>query len=100
MSWDMTLRTLAALVLVLGMIAGVAALARRFGLAGGVGGSRGRRRLAVVEMLPVDSRRRLLLVRKDQVEHLLLIGGPTDILVEKGVIVDGRAEAQSERVDQ
>jgi hypothetical protein len=33
----------------------------------------------------VDSHRRLVLVRRDDVEHLLLIGGPTDVVVERDI---------------
>jgi flagellar protein FliO/FliZ len=44
-----------------------------------------RRRLGVVESTAIDSRRRLLLVRRDNVEHLIMIGGPVDMLVETGI---------------
>ncbi|NJR13499.1 MAG: hypothetical protein HC779_03670 [Phyllobacteriaceae bacterium] len=33
-------------------------------------------RLAVTDAVPVDSHRRLVLVRRDDVEHLIMIGGP------------------------
>ena len=50
------------------------------------GGNKGRQpRLAVTDAVPVDSQRRLVLVRRDDVEHLILIGGPTDIVVEAGI---------------
>ena len=42
-------------------------------------------RLAVVDTAPIDSRRSLVIVRRDNVEHLLLIGGPTDLLVEPNI---------------
>lgn len=42
-------------------------------------------RLAVTDAAPVDSHRRLILVRRDDVEHLIMIGGPTDIVVETGI---------------
>ena len=45
----------------------------------------GDRRLAVVEASGVDAHRRLLLVRRDDVEHLLLVGGPSDIVVEANI---------------
>jgi flagellar protein FliO/FliZ len=49
-------------------------------------GPRGRQpRLAVIEAASVDGRRRLVLVRRDNVEHLLLIGGPTDVVVEPSI---------------
>lgn len=52
---------------------------------GGIG--RGRvPRLAVVDATPVDSRRRLVLVRRDNVEHLILIGGPSDLVVEPSIV--------------
>lgn len=46
---------------------------------------RGRnRRLSLVEALPLDPKRQLLIVRRDGVEHLVLIGGPQDVVVETG----------------
>lgn len=55
---------------------------------GGPGvGQRGRQpRLAVMDVAVVDARRRLVLVRRDGVEHLLLIGGPSDLVVEQTII--------------
>ena len=49
-------------------------------------GPRGRQqRLAVLDSASVDGRRRLVLIRRDNVEHLLLIGGPTDVVVEPNI---------------
>jgi hypothetical protein len=42
-------------------------------------------RLAVIDAASVDARRRLVLVRRDNVEHLLLIGGPTDVVIEPNI---------------
>lgn len=51
-----------------------------------VAGGRNRKtRLAVMDAAPVDSQRRLVLVRRDDVEHLILIGGPTDVVVERDI---------------
>ncbi|MDW8397738.1 MAG: flagellar biosynthetic protein FliO [Acetobacteraceae bacterium] len=65
------------------LLAGIVALllllargARRFGLAPAAG-----RRLKVEEVLPLDSRRRLLIVRCDGREALLLTGGSQDVVV-------------------
>lgn len=50
------------------------------------GGHRDRKaRLAVLDVAAVDSRRRLVLIRRDEVEHLVLIGGPNDIVVEQNI---------------
>lgn len=48
------------------------------------GGRRGQR-LAISEYYEVDKLRRLVLVRRDNVEHLVLIGGPQDIVIESGI---------------
>ena len=49
------------------------------------GGRQRKARLAVMDAAAVDSHRRLVLVRRDDVEHLLLIGGPTDVVVEQNI---------------
>lgn len=80
------LRFVAALVFVLGLIGLGGWAMRRLGwaAAGSAGGRRGRR-LQVLEVLPLDTRRRLVLIRRDQVEHLLLLGATGDVVVEKGI---------------
>lgn len=51
-----------------------------------VAGGRNRKtRLAVMDAAAVDSQRRLVLVRRDDVEHLILIGGPSDVVVEQNI---------------
>jgi flagellar protein FliO/FliZ len=85
MSWDIYAKAIGALVFVLGMIAGAAWLARRFGAAGGAMMRRSKRRLGLIEALPLDGRRRLLLIRRDGVEHLLLVGGGGDLVIESGL---------------
>lgn len=42
-------------------------------------------RLAFVERTSLDGGRHLLLVRRDDVEHLILVGGPIDLVVETGI---------------
>lgn len=84
----LAVRFFLAFLIVLGLIGATAWAVRRFG-AGRLGGStsRGRQpRLAVIDYASVDARRRLLLVRRDNVEHLLLIGGPTDVVVEANIV--------------
>jgi hypothetical protein len=77
-----------AFVAVLALIGALAWLVRRFaGNRLGANTNRGRMpRLAVIDAAAVDGRRRLVLVRRDNVEHLLMIGGPTDIVVEPNIL--------------
>lgn len=47
------------------------------------------KRLGVVDQAPVDGRRRLLLIRRDGVEHLVMTGGPLDLVIETGIGTNG-----------
>ncbi|GGB25743.1 hypothetical protein GCM10011505_03690 [Tistrella bauzanensis] len=81
------LRTVLGLALVAGLIGLVALGVRRWGDRSGAP-ARGRgRRVTVVETRQVDPKRRLILVRRDDVEHLLLIGGDADLVVERNIPV-------------
>jgi hypothetical protein len=40
----------------------------------------------VIDAAMVDGRRRLVLIRRDNVEHLLIIGGPTDVVIEQSIV--------------
>ncbi len=92
MDWDIYLRSLMAFGVVVALIGGAAWLARRFGAGGMLPRGRRQRRLSVVQMLPLDNRRRLVLVRRDGVEHLLLIGGTADLVIERGRVADFSAD--------
>ena len=52
--------------------------------AGRVRGRRGQR-LGISEYHELDKMRRLVLVRRDNVEHLVLIGGPQDVVIEQSI---------------
>src|SRR6516225_501411 len=53
------------------------------------------RRLAFIERTRLDGGRKLLLVRRDNVEHLMLIGGPIDLVVETGIQAEAYAKADT-----
>jgi hypothetical protein len=58
-------------------------------LSGKISGRRGSR-LGVSEFHEVDKTRRLVLIRRDGVEHLVMIGGPQDVVIETGIdVADG-----------
>ncbi|MGV3552499.1 hypothetical protein [Rhizobium sp.] len=62
------------------------------------GGQKREPRLMVLDAAAVDPKRRLVLVRRDEVEHLIMIGGPTDIVIETGIIERARTAAMPERM--
>ena len=91
----LAVRFFLAFLIVLGLIGAAAWAVRRFGSARLGGAVRGRQpRLAVIEYATVDARRRLLLVRRDNVEHLMMIGGPTDVVVEPNIVRAAPATAR------
>lgn len=84
----------AAIVVVLLILAWV--LVRRYSLSGIRHGRSKVPRLSIVDAMPVDARRRLVLVRRDNVEHLILIGGPSDLVVEQTIVRQRRPKAVTE----
>lgn len=56
------------------------------------------KRLEVIEHANVDGRRRLMLIRRDDVEHLIMTGGPVDVVIETG-IGESRREPLTSRHD-
>ena len=77
-------RFLFALIFVIALIALLALVARRagFGYPVTLNKSLNARRLKIVETASVDGRRRLVLVRRDNVEHLLIIGQNSETVIE------------------
>jgi len=83
----LAVRFFLAFLIVLALIGATAWAVRRFGSGRLGANTRGRQpRLAVIDYASVDGRRRLILVRRDNVEHLLMIGGPTDVVVEPNIV--------------
>ncbi len=60
------------------------------------GGQSRQQRLAIMDATPVDNRRRLVLVRRDNVEHLVLIGGMNDIVIEQNIKPEAEIVVQSD----
>lgn len=86
MDFSIYFRFLFALVFVLALIGLIAWGARRLGiLRGTIRAKGGKRRLDVVEIAPIDSKHRLALVRRDQTEHLILLGSTGDLVIESGI---------------
>lgn len=53
------------------------------------GGRARQPRLAVLDAAAVDTRRRIVLIRRDDVEHLVMIGGLTDVVIESRIVQSG-----------
>jgi len=89
MDFDLThgfVRLILALIFVLGLILLLAAAYKKWaaGKVGTVG--RGRdKRIAILEVVTLDPSRRVILLRRDGVEHLVLVGGGNDVVIESGI---------------
>ena len=81
---DTFTRAVIVLMGVLALLGLLAWLIQRLGWLGPALSGRGRR-IGVIEAAAVDAKRRLVLVRRDDVEHLVLTGPAGDIVIETGI---------------
>lgn len=84
METDLLLRSLLALVFVGALIAVCAILAKKFALKHLMPRNKGEKRLHIEEVAMLDTKRRLMLVRRDDKEHLILLG-QSDIVIETNI---------------
>jgi len=81
------LRTIAALGTVLGLLGGALWAVRRYNIVlPGQVGDRGLKRLALVERIGIDAKRSIVLVRRDDREHLIMIAPDGHAVIESGIV--------------
>ena len=71
------------LVFVLALMGGLSLLLKRFGQ-GRHALPPKKRRLKIIEMLPLDSKRRLVIIERDDKQHLVLLGANNETVIEGG----------------
>lgn len=77
------LKFIAALSFVLGLIGVCVWLARRFNILPDVQRiKKDKRRMEIIESLPLDPKRRMMIVRRDDKEVVLILGATNEIIVE------------------
>jgi len=80
------------MVVYLLVLAGIVGAAVWFGLryfgpeGRGLFGAARDSRIGVSEVASVDGKRKLLLIRRDDIEHLVMTGGPIDVVIEQGIV--------------
>lgn len=79
------LKLFAALALVLGLMGGLALVMKKLGLSGHVAAASGKKRLSVIEAIPLDARRRLVLLQRDNVQHLVILSANSETLIETNI---------------
>lgn len=86
MEFTTYLQAFLGLAIVLGLILGLSYGLKRLGFGDGLKGPLGRRRrLGTVEAVMLDGRHKAILLRRDDVEHLVLIGPNTSQVIETGI---------------
>jgi flagellar protein FliO/FliZ len=92
MDYGTYLRFVLVLAFVLGLVLLLGWVLKRSGI--GAAGAIGKgRRLGVVETAFLGPKHRLVLVRRDQVEHLVLIGPNSSSVVESGIVHGAAGES-------
>ena len=71
----------------------------RLRLRGQAGGRQRQPRLGVVDTYDLDRQRQLVLIRRDNIEHLVMIGGASDVVVETHILRSGGRAAAPAYVD-
>lgn len=83
----------AALTLVLGLMGGLALILKRFQLGGPIK-TGSARRLKILEILQLDSRRKAILLRRDDKEHLVILGPNGETVIESGIISESEQSVE------
>lgn len=82
------LKFLFALIFVLSLMGGLAYVLKRFGLTqNGISpmGSKSKKRLRIVEILPLDGKRKAVLIQRDLTQHLVLLSSTGETVVETNI---------------
>jgi len=97
LSWLLFIIFIAGLLVVGGLLLrGYLTTGNRAGaLTGGFFGPKPEKRLDVVDQANVDGRRRLVLIRRDNIEHLIMTGGPVDVVIETGIATTSTSNSGS-----
>jgi flagellar protein FliO/FliZ len=85
MEFETYLRFILVLIFVLGLVFALGWVLKRSGISGSALPGKGKR-LGVVETAFLGPKHRLVLVRRDEVEHLVLIGPNSNTLIESGIV--------------
>ncbi|OFW88588.1 MAG: hypothetical protein A3J37_05920 [Alphaproteobacteria bacterium RIFCSPHIGHO2_12_FULL_45_9] len=94
METNEVLRFLSALVFVISLMGGLWLILKKMGINGGFTLQQGKkRRLALVEMLPIDTKHKAVLLRCDDKDHLVILGPNGETVVEKSI------QVQEEKTD-
>lgn len=79
------LKFAAAFVFVLSLMGGLSYILKRFNIGHGSLISPSKKRMKIVEVLPLDGRRKALLIQRDDTQHLVILGASGETVVETNI---------------
>lgn len=82
-----------ALLLVLALMLGLSAIMRRVNAGNGLALNGQKRRLKIVEVLSIGTRHRAVLIKRDDVEHLVILSSTGETVVESGITSPAETQA-------
>lgn len=88
------LRLLGALILVVCLMLGLNLVMRRIHN-GATMISGQKRRLRIIEVIPLDHRRRAMLIRRDDRDHLVILGPTGETVVETGITAPAQEDTKN-----
>ena len=83
--WPALVKMFAALFFVLGLMGLLHLTLKKLGFSGPVTKPGQKNRLKVVESIPLDNRRRLVIVQRDDAQHLVILGPNSETVIETGI---------------
>ncbi len=86
MESDLWIRVLLALFLVIGLMGVLVLIARKYMPSHMLARSNAEKRVVIKETTYIDPKHRLLLIKRDKTEHLLLIGPSNSLVVESNIV--------------
>lgn len=78
-------RVMAALAFVIGLMGALLFLLKKFGISGAKAITPGQKRLSVIESIPLDPRRRLVILQRDDKQHLVILGMNGETVIETNI---------------
>ena len=79
------LKMVLALIFVLGLMGLLTLALKKLGLAGPVPVAGKKARLKLIEIIPLDQRRRLAIIQRDDKQHLVILGPNSETVVETNI---------------
>jgi len=85
MDYQDYLKFFAALVFVLCLMGGLAFMMKRLGMGQSGMISPSKKRLKIVEILPLDARRKAMIIQRDDIQHLVVLGPSGETVIETNI---------------